>query len=338
MLPRIFRTESEIRKRQINTLKIFNDNVIEVIEGTEYCIAFGSGKNELALQILLSKDFPNEKPKLKISPVVIHPWVNAEGEVVSAPGLLNFTVHSDLGRVVQAIIREFERTPPPLAANHSHVNTSSPIQFCRGVNPINVSSPNYTIGNYSNVNSFSPQSSLLSTSSTSVNRTIVFPELNTLSLDELKLLNDNVDKQDEFLENLPPIREMNKTLDDLLTQIEELADTNLAKKNKLVQLHAERTPRIETLTKLLNSNEMLSLNYQLLSDRYKPSNIKESLRGAAARADEQSESIAERFLSGELDVDHFVSSYIKSRTLSHTRKTKEEKLAHQLSELERAGF
>lgn len=63
--------------------------MIEVIEGTEYCIAFESGKNELALQILLSNDFPNEKPKLKISPVVIHPWVNGEGEVVSAPGLLN---------------------------------------------------------------------------------------------------------------------------------------------------------------------------------------------------------------------------------------------------------
>lgn len=46
--------------------------------------------------------------------------------------MIQFTVHSDLGRVVQAIIREFERNPPPLAVNHNHASTSSPIMFCRG--------------------------------------------------------------------------------------------------------------------------------------------------------------------------------------------------------------
>lgn len=30
---------------------------------------------------------------------------------------MQFTVHSDLGRVVQAIIREFERRPPPLVGD-----------------------------------------------------------------------------------------------------------------------------------------------------------------------------------------------------------------------------
>lgn len=66
--------------------------------------------------------------------------------------------------------------------------------------------------------------------------------------------------------------------------------------------------------------------------------MQESLQNASTEADEQSESIAENFLNGHLDVDNFVSSYIKSRIVSHTRKAKEEKLTHQLSELERAGF
>lgn len=64
-------------------------SVIEVKTGSEYCIAFGSGRNELTLQILLSSDFPNEKPVLKIIPVVAHQWVNTEGEITAAPGLLN---------------------------------------------------------------------------------------------------------------------------------------------------------------------------------------------------------------------------------------------------------
>lgn len=37
---------------------------------------------------------------------------------------LQFTIHSDLGRVVQAIIREFQRTPPPLASNSTVVSPS----------------------------------------------------------------------------------------------------------------------------------------------------------------------------------------------------------------------
>lgn len=37
MLPRIYRTESEIRKRQINTLKVFNEKyVITTLVYTEY--------------------------------------------------------------------------------------------------------------------------------------------------------------------------------------------------------------------------------------------------------------------------------------------------------------
>lgn len=64
-------------------------SVIEVTAGKEYCIVFESGRNELALQIILSNDFPKEKPLLKISPTVNHQWVSSEGEITSAPGLLN---------------------------------------------------------------------------------------------------------------------------------------------------------------------------------------------------------------------------------------------------------
>lgn len=61
----------------------------EVKEGSEYQIQFHSGVHNLVLIVSLTKDFPNEKPILKVSPVIIHPWVNSEGEVLSAPGLLN---------------------------------------------------------------------------------------------------------------------------------------------------------------------------------------------------------------------------------------------------------
>lgn len=52
---------------------------------------------------------------------------------------------------------------------------------------------------------------------------ITFPELANLSLDELQLLNENIDVQDEFVNDLPQIKEQNKLLDDLILQVEELA-------------------------------------------------------------------------------------------------------------------
>lgn len=64
------------------------------------------------------------RPILKISPSINHLWVNASGdEIINAPGLLNFTRHSDLGRVVQAVIRELQRRPP-LITGHVPNNVS----------------------------------------------------------------------------------------------------------------------------------------------------------------------------------------------------------------------
>lgn len=60
-------------------------------------------------------------------------------------------------------------------------------------------------------------------------QSIAFPELQELSLDELKFLNEDPDMLNEFLDNLPMLKEQNKTMEDLVTNIEELAELNLSK-------------------------------------------------------------------------------------------------------------
>lgn len=334
MLSRIYRTESEIRKRQINTLKIFNDNVTEVQENSEYKVTFNSGRNELNLLVSLTPEFPNEKPILKISPSVSHPWVNGDGEITSAPGLLNFTVHSDLGRVVQAIIREFERTPPPLASDHSTTSITSPTNPILESDSVGRASPSYHLS-FMGRQTFSPPP--LSTN-TSTTQSVAFPELNTLSLEELQYLSESTDRQEEFIDNLPQMKEMNKTVDDLILQVEELAISNLTKRERLDDLKKAIDERIEEVTKLAFETERLNATYQTLSDNYAPRNIQEQLKLAANKEDRKSEKIAESFLNGELEVDKFLSIYLQSRMLSHTRRTKEEKLSQQLDRLEKAGF
>ncbi|KAK4880494.1 hypothetical protein RN001_008640 [Aquatica leii] len=332
MLPRLYRGELEIRKRQINTLKIFNDNVTEIQEGSEYQVLFNSGGHEFCLRVLLTQEFPNDKPILHISPAVAHPWVNSEGDITSAPGLLNFTVHSDLGRVVQAIIREFERTPPPLLSEQSNTNITSPSVPNLGLEAETMGrgSPSYSY-NYGNIRSFSPPVQLM-------NQSIVFPELNTLSVDELQFLKECEERQEEFIDNLPQVQELNKVIDDFISNIEELADSNLAKREKFENLSKDIETKIQAVTKLAFENERLSTVYQSLSEKYSPKNIKDQLREAAEKSNVDSEHVAEAFLNGDLDVDKFVNSYIQIRSLNQTRKSKEEKLSQQLYNLEKAGF
>lgn len=64
-----------------------------------------------------------------------------------------------------------------------------------------------------------------------VHQSVALPELSALSLEELQFLNENSDRQDDFIDELPPIREQNKALDDLILQVEEMAGNVL---NKLI--------------------------------------------------------------------------------------------------------
>ncbi|KAH1004964.1 vacuolar protein sorting-associated protein 37A [Dendroctonus ponderosae] len=318
MLPRYFNTDIDNRKRQINTLKIFNDNVVEITEGCEFDVSFNSGDHSLTVRVTLGGDFPKAKPLLEIRPLIEHPWVNEKGVVNAAPGLLNFTPHSDLGRVVQAVIREFQRNPPALASTDSSKPSSVP-----KLDAESRTSP--SLSRYSLSPPIHPGSTM-------------FPELNLLSTEELRFLDECDGRQIEFIEELPSVKDQNRMLDDLASQIEELAEENLRKESRLCELRQTVDARIEEVAKLAFDNERLFSIYQNLSEKYSPRNIQEELGKAAKAAEEESEKIAEQFLHGELDVDRFLNMFIKTKAVFQLRKTKEEKLCHQLNRLEKAGF
>ncbi|XP_043496140.1 vacuolar protein sorting-associated protein 37A isoform X1 [Polistes fuscatus] len=458
MISRIFRGENENvavkRKRQIDTLKIFNDNVAELREDVEYQVQFNAGERRMAIMVSLSPEFPLEKPVLRVSPPINHPWCNEHSEITSAPGLLNFTVHSDLGRVVQAIIREFSKNPPqvieyvspgsakPHRGTYEITKSSFPILFYifRRVNFIQLifkmcerliyfiidlqgrNSPSYSlqqyidipptsynsyyntpfpqystsgtnpcIYNYNNTNSgntyitdnqsktFGSASQHSTYSSSSISNTLhnaspsryttnqhratyltytntnyhptlpscaqakvvqsfIFPELNNLSNEELKKLNEDEDRQDEFLEKHSQLKDINTAIEDTIYWVEKTAKANAAKEPELKQLQADVTEKIQTVAVLKARYDQLIQRYNKLSEIFTPDQIKECLRQAADESHEKSEKIAEDFLNGKVDVERFLSTYIECRKLGQARRTKEEKLAHQLNELKRAGY
>lgn len=401
MISRIFRGENDNaavkRKRQIDTLKIFNDNVVELREDVEYQVEFESGDMRMAIMVSLSPEFPLEKPVLRVSPPVNHSWCNEHSEITSAPGLLNFTVHSDLGRVVQAIIREFSKNPPQLkddlslASNISHreltdraspsyslraysdhpstsynsyynsqypqfsspvtnkttsysynyidtsntMNCPSPPQFTNDTRTTGYISPlrnsHYINSNYA-VRNISGQSSAAVSHE--------FPELNNYSNDELRKLADDDDdeKLDIFIDEHSQLKQVNLAIDEAIDNVEKIASNNLAKETELKLLQDDVSAKVQTVSVLKARYDTLIQQYNKLSEVFAPDHIKECLKNAADESHEKSEEIAEDFLNGKIDVDNFLNKYVERRKLGQERRTKEEKLAHQLNELKRAGY
>ncbi|XP_063236845.1 vacuolar protein sorting-associated protein 37A [Bacillus rossius redtenbacheri] len=325
MFPRIFRSDTENvaanRKRQIDTLKIFNDNVTELQEDAEYQVEFTAAGAPMAVLVTLGPDFPLEKPVLKITPPVVHPWVSDQGEITSAPGLLNFTVHSDLGRVVQAIIGEFSRNPPSLsseaAAGVNHRGSDRATSDQSSPAPAPPWGPGGGAG---------PRGPAL------------FPELLDLGTEELRALDASADRREAFLRGLPQTSALDAQVASTMAGTEELAKGNLARRPELERLRESIADKMETLRALKNSYDSLSQDYQRISEKYAPENIRDLLRLAAAECDEETDRLAERFLASNIDVDEFVNVYIEKKMLSQLRKTKEEKLTSQLKELQRAGY
>ncbi|XP_049883897.1 vacuolar protein sorting-associated protein 37A [Pectinophora gossypiella] len=298
MLPRSYYSEQDIKKRQIDTLKIFNEHVTELQPEAEYRVDFAADGKNMNLNIILSPEFPNEKPAIFVNPPIHHPWVGENSnQVIGAPGLLNYTQHSDLGRVVQAIIREFQKSLPNLQTDEK----------CND----------------------SPQSHVSAQS-------LMFPDLNELTIDELQEIADNPDLQDKLLQNNPALVELELETEELMGSIEQIAQDNLAKQRTLDKLKSEVIDRISTIVQMKINYEELNRKHQRLADMYDPHRIRECVRGAALRADEDAEMIAEQFLHGNLPVEVFISKFAEKRALGQARRAREERLAHQLAQLDRA--
>ncbi|XP_012156942.1 vacuolar protein sorting-associated protein 37A [Ceratitis capitata] len=321
----------DFRKRQIDTLKVFNDNVVEVAEQEEYCIHFESSGRTLLLTVKLSVNFPNERPKIVISPTVQHHWVNAAtGEVETAPGLLNYSQHSDLGRVVQAIIREYERFPPPFA------NIGSPITIPTRVTNINNATATPTSYAAKSLDSSNENSPLDSSKSSKMNESSL-PNLSTLSLDELKQLDSDPQFFDDFIEEMSVVQHLNEELDSMISQVEIISRENESKETHLVELKRKLSDDVTALKNLGEKCDQLNKKYLKKSEEYAPQHIRELLQIAASNADSECERHVEQFLNGKIDVQTFLNNYTHSKKISAERKAKEERLGHQLTALERAG-
>ncbi|KAM9043348.1 vacuolar protein sorting-associated protein 37A isoform 2-T2 [Megaptera novaeangliae] len=103
------------KQRLIESLRNSHSSIAEIQKDVEYRLPFTVNNLTININILLPPQFPQEKPVISVYPPIRHHLVDKQGVYVTSPLVNNFTMHSDLGKIIQSLLDEFWKNPPALA-------------------------------------------------------------------------------------------------------------------------------------------------------------------------------------------------------------------------------
>ncbi|XP_018420620.1 PREDICTED: vacuolar protein sorting-associated protein 37A isoform X2 [Nanorana parkeri] len=348
------------RQRQIDSLKACHSSITEIQKDVEYRLPITIQNVTININVLLPPQFPQEKPVITVFPPIRHHLVDTQGTSVTCP---LFTMHSDLGKIVQNLLEEFWKNPPTLApasgtfpylynstTGHPPYPPPSGFSFLPSfpTQETNRSVPaSETVSsNYNFAKAAAPYYGLITdlplpvpTSEVGINGFTykmpdlpdTFPELSELSVSQLS---EMIEQEDVILEqfvNLPQLKQIISDKDDLVKNIEELAKKNLKLEPILESKRQALLDKYELLTQMKTAFEKKLQRQHELSESCSLSALQARLKVAAHEAEEESDSIAENFLEGKTEIDDFLNLFMEKRTCCHSRRAKEEKLQQTIS-------
>ncbi|XP_053617463.1 vacuolar protein sorting-associated protein 37B [Plodia interpunctella] len=154
-----------------------------------------------------------------------------------------------------------------------------------------------------------------------------------LNSDELKeMLNDDT-KFDAVLKDFKQIKDWDTEKEMIIASNRSLAEFNLSKEPELEELKAQVQQKSETGEQLCARIQELLHEYKTKSAGISPDTTLALLQTSAAECEEQSEDIAQDFLSKKIDMEQFLTDFEPIRKKMHLKKFKAEKM----NELLRAG-
>ncbi|XP_069487680.1 vacuolar protein sorting-associated protein 37A [Ambystoma mexicanum] len=350
------------RQRQIDSLKASHSTLAEIQKDVEYRLPFTVNNLTININILLPPQFPQEKPLITVYPPIRHHLMDKPGLYVNCPLINNFTMHSDLGKIIQSLLDEFWKNPPVLAPKSSSYPylynnpagmppyapqgfaflppypTQEANRSVPATDTVVPPSPNYTTAKpavYGLITDFPlPVPTAEALSQMGLNGFSykmpdvpeVFAELSELSSSQLKDMNDQEDILLEQFLNLPLLKHVITDKEDLVKNIEELAKKNLHMEPILEAKRHAILDKYEVLTRMKANFEKKMQRQHELSESCSLSALQARLKVAAHEAEEESDTIAEDFLEGKTEIDDFLSNFMEKRTCCHSRRAKEEKL------------
>ncbi|KAM9329998.1 vacuolar protein sorting-associated protein 37A [Gastrophryne carolinensis] len=351
------------RQRQLQSLRSAHSSISEIQKDVEYRLPITIKNLTININILLPPQFPQEKPVITVFPPIRHHLVDTQGTNVTCPLVNNFTMHSDLGKIVQNLLEEFWKNPPTLAPTsgtfpylyssppgrppyppHSGFPflPSFPTQETNRSVPISEPGPS----SYNTAKGAAPTYGLITdlplpvpTSEVGLNGFTYkmpdlpdsFPEISELSVSQLQEMLEQEDVLLEHFVSLPQLKQIIADKEDLVTNIEDMAKRNLQLEPILESKRQALLDKYELLTQMKATFEKRLQRQHELSESCSLSALQARLKVAAHEAEEESDSIAENFLEGKTEIDDFLNLFMEKRTCCHSRRAKEEKLQQSIS-------
>ncbi|KAM4809568.1 vacuolar protein sorting-associated protein 37A isoform 1-T2 [Rhinophrynus dorsalis] len=350
------------KQRQIESLRACHSSITEIQKDVEYRLPITIKNLTITINILLPPQFPQEKPHISVYPPIRHHLVDKQGINVTCPLVNNFTMHSDLGKIVQSLLEEFWKNPPIVAPSsgsfpylysnpaglpsYAHPGfpflPSYPTQESNRSVPVSDAVP----GTYNSAKAAAPAYGLISdlplpvpTSEVGINGFTykmpdlpdAFPELSELSVSQLTEMMEQEDVLLEQFVSLPHLKQVIADKEDLVRNIEEMAKKNLQMEPILEAKRQAILDKYELLTQMKTTFEKRLQRQHELSESCSLSALQARLKVAAHEAEEESDSIAEDFLEGKIEIDDFLNIFMEKRTSCHSRRAKEEKLQQAIS-------
>ncbi|XP_034936711.1 vacuolar protein sorting-associated protein 37B-like [Chelonus insularis] len=151
-------------------------------------------------------------------------------------------------------------------------------------------------------------------------------KLHNLSNDELKELLNDEGKFEDIVKHVQQFKELETEKEMLMASNRSLAEYNLSKQPELDEGKKTLHELGERGTAMCSSvQEKLSIIKEK-SGSMSIDTAMELLQAAAAECEEESEKLAEKFLSGDYEVDEFLEQFLTRRKLMHLRKVKVDKM------------
>ncbi|KAM5264137.1 vacuolar protein sorting-associated protein 37A isoform 2-T2 [Ctenodactylus gundi] len=349
------------KQRLIESLRNSHSSIAEIQKDVEYRLPFTVNNLTININILLPPQFPQEKPVISVYPPIRHHLMDKQGVYVTSPLVSNFTMHSDLGKIIQSLLDEFWKNPPVLAPTSTafpylYSNPSGMPPYASQPFPF---LPPYPLQEANrNITSLSVADTVSSSTSSHTTAKPAAPSFGVLStlplpvpttdtaapirengfgykmpdvpdafpeLSELSVsqLTDMNEQEEVLLEQFLTLPQLKQIITDKDDLVKSIEE--LARKNLLLEPSLE-AKRQTVLDKMKSAFEKKMQRQHELSESCSASALQARLKVAAHEAEEESDNIAEDFLEGKTEIDDFLSSFMEKRTICHCRRAKEEKL------------
>ncbi|XP_059146204.1 vacuolar protein sorting-associated protein 37B-like [Physella acuta] len=151
--------------------------------------------------------------------------------------------------------------------------------------------------------------------------------LQHLDRTELQHLLDDEAKLKDLIDDLPQVKALQTEHDDLVASTKSLAEYNLTFEPKIENKKLCIASGYEKLSSIKSSFQETKATLNSLVDRQSLETKLALLQTETAKAEEESEELADKFCAGSIQTEEFLSQYLPQRTLAHLRRIKSERFA-----------